>query len=76
LALGEGTFHFLDAHLGDARLTGFLGNPDGRGRRSNPHMHLLNPSLRGTPRATMYSPCGIIDLFRSHFSMPRALGEF
>ena len=42
LKLGEETFHFLDAHLEDARLTGFLETPDGVGlRRSNPHMHLL-----------------------------------
>ena len=29
LKLGEETFHFLDAHLEDARLTGFLETPDG-----------------------------------------------
>ncbi|TIM20313.1 MAG: mannose-1-phosphate guanylyltransferase, partial [Mesorhizobium sp.] len=46
LRLGEETFSFLDAHLEDHRMTGFLETSSGAGeRRSNPHMHLLEAFL-------------------------------
>ncbi|RUW99187.1 mannose-1-phosphate guanylyltransferase, partial [Mesorhizobium sp. M2A.F.Ca.ET.037.01.1.1] len=46
LRLGEETFAFLDAHLEDSRMTGFLETSDGaEERRSNPHMHLLEAFL-------------------------------
>lgn len=72
LALGEETFHFLDTHLEDARLTGFLETPEGEGlRRSNPHMHLLEAFLAWHTvtgeRAYLRRAARIIDLFRSHF---------
>jgi mannose-1-phosphate guanylyltransferase/mannose-6-phosphate isomerase len=72
LTLGEETFQFLDAHLEDVRLTGFLETPDGKGlRRSNPHMHLLEAflawhSVTGD-RAYLRRAARVIDLFRSHF---------
>lgn len=45
-ALGEQTFAFLDRHLRDDRLSGFLETSRGGGpRRSNPHMHLLEAFL-------------------------------
>jgi mannose-1-phosphate guanylyltransferase/mannose-6-phosphate isomerase len=83
LRLGEETFRFLDAHLEDARLTGFLENPDGDGmRRSNPHMHLLEAFLAWhtmtDERAYLRRAARIIDLFRSHFFDAESwtLGEF
>jgi mannose/cellobiose epimerase-like protein (N-acyl-D-glucosamine 2-epimerase family) len=46
LQLGQETMAFLDRHLEDDRLTGFLETCDGGGlRRSNPHMHLLEAFL-------------------------------
>lgn len=72
LRLGEETFAFLDAHLEDHRMTGFLETSDGEGeRRSNPHMHLLEAFLAWHQatgeRAHLRRAARIIDLFRSHF---------
>ncbi|TPL82942.1 mannose-1-phosphate guanylyltransferase/mannose-6-phosphate isomerase [Mesorhizobium sp. B2-3-12] len=81
--LGEETFAFLDAHLEDSRLTGFLETSDGAGeRRSNPHMHLLEAFLAWHQatgeRAHLRRAARIIDLFRSHFFDPDSwtLGEY
>ena len=83
LELGEETFRFLDAHLEDARLTGFLETPDGVGlRRSNPHMHLLESFLAWHTvtgdRTYLRRAARIIDLFRSHFFDAESwtLGEY
>ncbi|MBZ9741033.1 MULTISPECIES: mannose-1-phosphate guanylyltransferase/mannose-6-phosphate isomerase [unclassified Mesorhizobium] len=83
LRLGEETFAFLDAHLEDSRLTGFLETSDGAGeRRSNPHMHLLEAFLAWHQatgeRAHLRRAARIIDLFRSHFFDPDSwtLGEY
>ncbi|RWC72233.1 MAG: mannose-1-phosphate guanylyltransferase/mannose-6-phosphate isomerase [Mesorhizobium sp.] len=83
LRLGEETFAFLDAHLEDSRMTGFLETSDGAGeRRSNPHMHLLEAFLAWHQatgeRAHLRRAARIIDLFRSHFFDPESwtLGEF
>ncbi len=83
LALGEETFAFIDAHLEDARLTGFLETPEGKGlRRSNPHMHLLEAFLAWHTvtgeRSYLRRAARIIDLFRSHFfdADSWTLGEF
>jgi len=72
LRLGEETFVFLDAHLEDARMTGFLETSDGaEERRSNPHMHFLEAFLAWHQvtgeRAYLRRAARIIDLFRSHF---------
>ena len=83
LRLGEETFVFLDAHLEDSRMTGFLETSDGEGeRRSNPHMHLLEAFLAWYQatgdRTYLRRAARIIDLFRSHFFDPESwtLGEF
>ncbi|MBZ9819680.1 AGE family epimerase/isomerase [Mesorhizobium sp. CA4] len=83
LRLGEETFSFLDAHLEDARMTGFLETSDGaEERRSNPHMHLLEAFLawhKATgERAYLRRAARIIDLFRSHFFDAESwtLGEY
>lgn len=83
LRLGEETFVFLDQHLEDERLTGFLENTDGGGvRRSNPHMHLLEAFLAWHAatgdRTYLRRAARIIDLFRSHFFDVESwtLGEF
>ncbi|MBZ9833013.1 AGE family epimerase/isomerase [Mesorhizobium sp. CA2] len=83
LRLAEETFAFLDAHLEDARLTGFLETSDGaEERRSNPHMHLLEAFLawhKATgERACLRRAARIIDLFRSHFFDAESwtLGEY
>ncbi|MER8692933.1 mannose-1-phosphate guanylyltransferase/mannose-6-phosphate isomerase [Mesorhizobium opportunistum] len=83
LRLGEETFAFLDAHLEDSRMTGFLETSDGEGeRRSNPHMHLLEAFLAWHQatgeRAHLRRAARIIDLFRSHFFDPESwtLGEY
>ncbi|TIQ34224.1 MAG: mannose-1-phosphate guanylyltransferase [Mesorhizobium sp.] len=83
LRLGEGTFAFLDAHLEDSRMTGFLETSDGAGeRRSNPHMHLLEAFLAWHQatgeRAYLRRASRIIDLFRSHFFDAESwtLGEY
>jgi mannose-1-phosphate guanylyltransferase/mannose-6-phosphate isomerase len=82
-ALGAETFDFLDAHLEDERLTGFLETSDGRGlRRSNPHMHLLEAFLAWYEatgeRVHLRRAQRIIELFRSRFFDPESwtLGEF
>ncbi len=83
LRLGEETFVFLDAHLEDSRMTGFLETSSGEGeRRSNPHMHLLEAFLAWHQatgdRAYLRRAARIIDLFRSHFFDTESwtLGEF
>lgn len=83
LALAEETFAFLDKHLEDERMTGFMESPDGEGvRRSNPHMHLLEAFLAWHAvtgdRAYLRRAARIIDLFRSHFFEVDSwtLGEF
>ena len=83
LRLGEETFAFLDAHLEDRRMTGFLETSDGEGeRRSNPHMHLLEAFLAWHQatgdRTYLRRAARIIDLFRSHFFDPESwtLGEY
>lgn len=83
LRLGEETFSFLDAHLEDHRMTGFLETSDGVGeRRSNPHMHLLEAFLAWHQatgeRAYLRRAARIVDLFRSHFFDPESwtLGEY
>ncbi|MER9231553.1 AGE family epimerase/isomerase [Mesorhizobium sp. M0622] len=83
LRLGEETFAFLDAHLEDQRLTGFLETSSGEGeRRSNPHMHLLEAFLAWHQatgeRAHLRRAARIVDLFRSHFFDPESwtLGEY
>ncbi|MFD2056968.1 mannose-1-phosphate guanylyltransferase/mannose-6-phosphate isomerase [Mesorhizobium calcicola] len=83
LRLGEETLAFLDAHLEDSRMTGFLETSDGEGeRRSNPHMHLLEAFLAWYQatgeRAHLRRAARIIDLFRSHFFDPDSwtLGEY
>lgn len=83
LGLGQETFAFLDEHLEDHRLTGFLETSDGEGvRRSNPHMHLLEAFLAWHQatgeRSYLRRAARIIDLFRSSFFDPETwtLGEF
>lgn len=72
LELGQQTFAFLDAHLEDSRLTGFLETSDGENeRRSNPHMHLLEAFMAWYDatgdRTYLRRAARIVDLFRSHF---------
>ncbi len=72
MRLGEETFAFLDEHLEDERLTGFLETSEGSGlRRSNPHMHLLEAFLAWHDvtgeRAHLRRASRIIDLFRNCF---------
>ncbi|WP_406873844.1 mannose-1-phosphate guanylyltransferase/mannose-6-phosphate isomerase [Aminobacter sp. P9b] len=83
LALATETFAFLDKHLEDERMTGFMESPDGEGvRRSNPHMHLLEAFLAWHAvtgdRVYLRRAARIIDLFRSHFFELDSwtLGEF
>jgi mannose-1-phosphate guanylyltransferase/mannose-6-phosphate isomerase len=83
LKLGQQTLAFLDAHLEDQRLTGFLETSTGEGlRRTNPHMHLLEAFLawhKATgDRSHLRRAARIIDLFRSHFFDPESwtLGEY
>lgn len=82
-ALGEATFRFLDEHLEDANLRGFLETSDGEGlRRSNPHMHLLEAFLawhRVTgDRSYLRRSARIVDLFRHSLFDPYSwtLGEY
>ncbi len=83
LRLGEETFAFLDEHLEDRRLTGFLDNAGGQGSRSsNPHMHLLEAfmawhTVTGDDRH-LSRAARIVDLFASHFfdADTWTLGEF
>jgi mannose-1-phosphate guanylyltransferase/mannose-6-phosphate isomerase len=81
--LGRETFAFLDAHLEDQRLTGFLETSGGEGeRRSNPHMHLLEAFLAWHQatgdRSYLRRAARVIGLFRSHFFDPESwtLGEY
>ncbi|RUM97195.1 mannose-1-phosphate guanylyltransferase [Pseudaminobacter arsenicus] len=83
LKLGQQTLAFLDAHLEDQRLTGFLETSTGEGlRRTNPHMHLLEAFLAWHTatgdRSHLRRAARIIDLFRSHFFDPESwtLGEY
>ena len=83
LRLGNETLAFLDAHLADRNLTGFLETPKGeRVRRSNPHMHLLEAFLAWHAatgdEAHLDRAAAIIDLFKQHFFDPETwtLGEY
>ena len=83
LALGEQTFAFLDAHLEDSRMTGFLETLDGESeRRSNPHMHLLEAFMAWYDatgdRTYLRRAARVVDLFRSHFFDAESwtLGEY
>jgi mannose-1-phosphate guanylyltransferase/mannose-6-phosphate isomerase len=83
LALARETFDFIDKHLEDDRLTGFLETTDGQEmRRTNPHMHLLEAFLAWHTvtgeREYLQRAARIIGLFRSHFFDPESwtLGEF
>ncbi|HTV71979.1 MAG TPA: mannose-1-phosphate guanylyltransferase/mannose-6-phosphate isomerase [Rhizobiaceae bacterium] len=81
--LGEETFSFLDEHLEDGKMTGFLETPDGKDlRRSNPHMHLLEAFLAWHDvtgdRTYLRRAARIVDLFRASFFDPESwtLGEY
>lgn len=70
--LAQETFHFIDAHLEDDCLNGFLETPAWIGVRcSNPHMHLLESFLAWHAvtgdRAYLRRAARVIDLFRCHF---------
>ncbi|MCP1198081.1 AGE family epimerase/isomerase [Notoacmeibacter sp. MSK16QG-6] len=72
LALGQKTFEFIESHLEDTTLRGFLEEPGGkRVRRSNPHMHMLEALLAWHEvtgeRAYLRQASRIVDLFRSAF---------
>ncbi|WP_091574519.1 AGE family epimerase/isomerase [Mesorhizobium qingshengii] len=72
LRLGEETLAFVDAHLEDGRLNGFLESSSGTGlRRSNPHMHLLEAFLAWHTatgeRSYLRHAARVVDLFRTHF---------
>lgn len=72
LRLGRETFAFLDEHLEDSSLAGFLEAPEGGSlRRSNPHMHLLEAFLAWHEatgdRTYLRRAARIVDLFRSYF---------
>ncbi len=72
LNLAKETFVFLDQHLEDERMSGFIESPNGDGaRRSNPYMHLLEAFLAWYSvvgdRAYLRRAARIINLFRSHF---------
>ena len=69
LTLGRETFDFLDEHLEDANLRGYLETSDGENlRRSNPHMHLLEAFLAWYhatgERTYLRRAARIVDLFR------------
>jgi mannose-1-phosphate guanylyltransferase/mannose-6-phosphate isomerase len=83
LQLGHETMAFLDRHLEDGRLAGFLETSRGGGlRRSNPHMHLLEAFLAWHEatgeREHLRRAARIVDLFRCHFfdAGSWTLGEF
>jgi len=72
LQLAQETFHFIDSHLEDGSLNGFLETPGWNGvRSSNPHMHMLESFLAWHAvtgdRAYLRRAARIIDLFRCHF---------
>jgi mannose-1-phosphate guanylyltransferase/mannose-6-phosphate isomerase len=83
IGLARETFAFLDRHLEDSRLTGFLETTQGQEmRRSNPHMHLLEAFLAWHDatgeREYLHRAARIIGLFRSHFFDAESwtLGEY
>lgn len=83
LALATETFAFIDEHLADSRLTGFLEMPDDKGlRRSNPHMHLLETFLAWYNvtgnRDYLQRAARMVDLFRHHMfdAETWTLGEY
>ncbi|MFP1631636.1 AGE family epimerase/isomerase [Zhengella sp. ZM62] len=83
LTLGRETFNFLDEHLEDANLRGFLESSDGENlRRSNPHMHLLEAFLAWFhatgERTYLRRAARIVDLFRHSLFDPETwtLGEY
>lgn len=70
--LAQETFHFIDTHLEDGSLNGFLESPGWNGVRfSNPHMHMLESFLAWYgvtgDRAYLRRAARVIDLFRRHF---------
>ncbi|MBZ9709265.1 mannose-1-phosphate guanylyltransferase/mannose-6-phosphate isomerase [Mesorhizobium sp. B2-1-8] len=72
LRLAQETFHFLDAHLEDDRLNGFLETSGSNGMRfSNPHMHMLEAFLAWHAvtgdRTYLRRAARVVDLFRCHF---------
>ncbi|MDG4884009.1 AGE family epimerase/isomerase [Mesorhizobium sp. WSM4884] len=72
LRLAQETFQFIDAHLEDHSLNGFLESPGWNGMRfSNPHMHMLESFLAWHDvtgdRAYLRRAARVIDLFRCHF---------
>ena len=72
LALGDQTMAFVDNHLEDKHLRGFLEDREGSPvRRTNPHMHLLEAFLawHGATKdhSCLRRSARIIDLFRTHF---------
>lgn len=72
LRLAQETFHFIDAHLEDDRLNGFLETSGSNGMRfSNPHMHMLEAFLawHGVTgdRTYLRRAARVVDLFRCHF---------
>lgn len=72
LRLAQETFRFIDTHLEDDSLNGFLETPGWNGVRfSNPHMHMLESFLawHGVTgdRAYLRRAARVIDLFRCHF---------
>ncbi len=83
LKLGRETFAFLDTHLEDERMTGFLEAAGGEGiRRSNPHMHLLEAFLAWHSatgdREYLRRASRIVDLFRNNLfdADTWSLGEY
>ncbi|MFE0018026.1 mannose-1-phosphate guanylyltransferase/mannose-6-phosphate isomerase [Mesorhizobium sp. NPDC059054] len=72
LQLAQETFNFIDSHLEDGSLNGFLETPGWNGvRSSNPHMHMLESFLAWYgvtgDRTYLRRAARIIDLFRCHF---------
>jgi mannose-1-phosphate guanylyltransferase/mannose-6-phosphate isomerase len=72
LPLAQETFRFIDTHLEDDCLSGFLESPGWNGVRfSNPHMHMLESFLAWHDatgdRAHLRRAARVIDLFRCHF---------
>lgn len=83
MRLAQETFQFIDTHLEDGSLNGFLETPNGSGVRcSNPHMHMLESFLQWYTvtgdRAHLRRAARIIDLFRCHFFDQESwtLGEY
>ncbi|MGB3500401.1 MAG: AGE family epimerase/isomerase [Mesorhizobium sp.] len=83
MRLGLETFAFLDAHLEDQRMRGYLETSNGEEmRRSNPHMHLLEAFLAWHDvtgdKSYLRRAARIVELFRSHFFDPESwtLGEY